>query len=55
MRGTTTRKNGVTTHRCKTCGKRFEGTGKKGRPFSRCPSCRPLAVQSGEPAGRSEL
>lgn len=40
MRGTTTRKDGVTTHRCTKCGERFEGTGKRGRPFKHCPSCR---------------
>ncbi len=59
MRGTTTRKDGVTTHRCRTCGRRFEGTGRKGRPYSRCPECRTRAEveerEAGEPAGRGEL
>jgi len=33
-------KEGKTTHRCTTCGKRFEGTGKRGRPYQRCPTHR---------------
>lgn len=33
-------REGKTTHRCSTCGKRFEGTGKRGRPHKRCPKCR---------------
>jgi predicted Zn-ribbon and HTH transcriptional regulator len=40
MTGTAKTKSGITTHRCRTCGRRFEGTGKRGRPFSRCPECR---------------
>lgn len=59
MRGTTTRKDGVTTHRCKTCGRRFEGTGRKGRPFSRCPECREARTDEEKAAdvlaGRSEV
>lgn len=37
---TATSKEGRTTHRCTTCGKRFEGTQKRGRPHKRCPKCR---------------
>lgn len=40
MTGTTTNEDGKTTHRCTKCGKRFPGTGKRGHPFTRCPSCR---------------
>lgn len=37
---TTKSKDGVTTHRCTRCGKRFPGTGRRGRPFKRCEKCR---------------
>lgn len=37
---TKNKKTGATTHRCTTCGKRFEGTGRRGRPFKRCPAHR---------------
>jgi DNA-directed RNA polymerase subunit RPC12/RpoP len=40
MVGTTKNPDGKTTHRCITCGKRFEGTQKRGRPYLRCPECR---------------
>ena len=40
MDGTTTRKDGITTHRCTSCGKRFPGTGKQGRPSKHCPACK---------------
>lgn len=30
----------VTMHKCVSCKKEFEGTGKRGHPFSRCPKCR---------------
>lgn len=40
MTGTTKNEQGVTTHRCSTCGLRFEGTGKRGRPSKKCPDCR---------------
>lgn len=40
MTKTAKSKDGVTTHRCTKCGHRFEGTGKRGHPFNRCPSCR---------------
>lgn len=40
MDGTTIRKDGVTTHRCTACGKRFEGSGKRGRPSKHCPACK---------------
>ena len=40
MTKTTKNKDGKTTHRCTSCGKRFEGTGKRGRPFQHCPKCR---------------
>jgi len=40
MTGTKTLKNGITTHRCSSCGHRFEGSGKKGRPFKHCLTCR---------------
>lgn len=38
--GTLKTKDGRTTHRCRTCGKRFDGTGQRGRPFKSCPVCR---------------
>jgi hypothetical protein len=38
--GTTKGRDGTTTHRCTTCGKRFPGTGKRGRPNKRCPEHR---------------
>lgn len=37
---TTRNKEGKTTHRCTKCGKRFEGTQRRGRPFRRCQPCR---------------
>lgn len=40
MDGTTIRKDGITTHRCTACGKRFPGTGKRGRPPNHCPACK---------------
>ena len=30
------------TYKCTQCGEPFEGTGKVGRPFQRCPACRGL-------------
>lgn len=38
----------VTTHRCTTCSKRFEGTGKRGRPNKRCPDCRAKRAAAGK-------
>lgn len=50
MTGTTTRKDGVTTHRCNKCQRRFEGTGKRGRPNKYCPTCRELkAAKAAKP------
>lgn len=30
------------SYKCEQCGQPFTGTGKPGRPFRRCPSCRGL-------------
>lgn len=31
-------------HKCAKCGKEFEGSGKRGRPFKLCPKCRAEAA-----------
>ncbi len=38
--GTGKSRDGLTTHRCRRCKRRFEGTQRRGRPFKTCPECR---------------
>lgn len=50
---TTRKTDGVTEHCCAECGAWFEGTGKRGRPFRKCPECR--AAKVAYPAGKDEV